>query len=176
MTYEMICSILLDRRPGIVSGQASDLDERFVHTSRRVFPLMAELMAPDEMPRFLKGDSPVYDEFERAMLDIMDMGEEFIEEFLARFERHADDPAHTVHSSYFAKMLTHEAGVLDKHQMNINFSNLIFAGVDTTSNVVQWMFYHLARNPDVQDKMRAEMRDKLAGRDVETTQDFKALK
>jgi cytochrome P450 len=176
MTYEMICSILLDRRPGIVRGAAADLDERFVRTSRRVFPLMAELMAPEEMPRFLRGDSPVYAEFERAMLDVMDMGEEFIDEFLERFERHRDDPTHTVHSSYFAKMLTHEQGVLNKHQMNINFSNLIFAGVDTTSNVVQWMFYHLARNPGVQDKMRAEMRDTLGGRDVETSQDFKALK
>ena len=46
--------------------------------------------------------------------------------------------------------------ILDDHQMNINFSNLIFAGVDTTSNVVQWMLYHLARNPRVQEKMRAE--------------------
>ena len=118
----------------------------------------------------------VYAEFERAMLDIMDMGEEFIDEFLERFEKHADDPTHTVHSSYFAKMITHEEGVLNKHQMNINFSNLIFAGVDTTSNVVQWMFYHLARNQDVQEKMRAEMIDKLGGRDVETSQDFKALK
>ena len=34
MTYEMICSILLDRQPGIVRGEASDLDERFVNTSR----------------------------------------------------------------------------------------------------------------------------------------------
>ena len=35
-------------------------------------------------------------------------------------------------------MITHEE-VLNKHQMNINFSNLIFAaGHDV--NVVQWMF------------------------------------
>ena len=44
MTFEMICSVLLDHRPGIVSGAASELDQRFVETSKRVFPLMAELV------------------------------------------------------------------------------------------------------------------------------------
>ena len=46
--------------------------------------------------------------------------------------------------------------ILDDHQVNINFSNLIFAGVDTTSNVLQWMMLHLAQNPRVQAKLRAE--------------------
>ena len=51
VTFEMICSILLDVRPGIVSGTASARDEAFVATARRVFPLMAALMAPSEMPK-----------------------------------------------------------------------------------------------------------------------------
>ena len=72
MTYEMICSILLDRQPGIVRGEASDLDERFVNASRRVFPLMASSWRLTRCLAFC-GDSPVYAEFERAMLDIMDM-------------------------------------------------------------------------------------------------------
>ena len=66
--------------------------------------------------------------------------------------------------------------VLDDHQMNINFSNLIFAGVDTTSNVVQWMLYHLARNPRVQEKMRAEAVAVLGGGDVETEAQYSQLR
>ena len=123
-------------------------------------------MSPDEMPTFLAGESALYKEqFEPTMLQIMDMGGEYIADLRARIAAAADDPDHPVHTSYFAQIMAMD--VLDDHQMNINFSNLIFAGVDTTSNVVQWMLYHLARNPRVQAKMRDEACNVLGGRDVE---------
>ena len=165
MTFEMICSVLLDKQPGIVAGEASD-----GHALRRDvearLPTDGELMSPDEMPTFLAGESALYKEqFEPTMLQIMDMGSEYIADLRARIAAAVDDPEHSVHTSYFAQIMAMD--VLDDHQMNINFSNLIFAGVDTTSNVVQWMLYHLARNPRVQDKMRNEARNVLGGRDVE---------
>jgi len=166
MTFEMICSVLLDKQPGIVAGEASELDKRFVETSKRVFPAMAQLMSPDEMPTFLAGESALYtEEFEPTMLAIMEMGGEYITDLRARLAAAADEPDDPVHTCYFAQIIAMD--VLDDHQMNINFSNLIFAGVDTTSNVVQWMLWHLARNPRVQEKMRAEAQGVLGGRDVE---------
>ena len=41
---EMICSVLLDHIPHIVApgNRASQLDEDFVHTAKKVFPLMNE--------------------------------------------------------------------------------------------------------------------------------------
>ena len=66
--------------------------------------------------------------------------------------------------------------ILDDHQVNINFSNLIFAGVDTTSNVLQWMMFHLAKNPRVQAKLRAEASAVLRGGNVASSEDYKALK
>ena len=66
--------------------------------------------------------------------------------------------------------------ILDDHQVNINFSNLIFAGVDTTSNVLQWMMLHIAQNPRVQAKLRAEAEAVLGGGNVASPKDYKALK
>ena len=87
MTFEMICSVLLDHRPGIVSGTASELDQRFVETSKRVFPLMAELMSPDEMPSFVRGESALYrEQFEPTMLEIMEMGKEYIADLRQRLQ------------------------------------------------------------------------------------------
>ena len=81
-------------------------------------------------------------------------------------------PSDTVHDSFFAKII--KTGQLNREQTNVNFANLIFAGVDTTSNVLLWVMYHLARNPHVQEKMRREAVQVLDGRDV-SLKDYKAL-
>jgi cytochrome P450 len=178
MTYEMIVSILLDRTANIVTGKANDLDTKFVKTSKTIFPLMARLMSPNEMPKFLAGTSTIYKEFEDNMLSIMAMGEEFIGEFEQRFiqaveEKNLDA---SIMQSYFGKVRMHEPDALTNHQMNVNFSNLIFAGVDTTSNVMQWMLYHIAQNQQVQSKMREEYTNVLHGRTLSSVKDYKKLK
>lgn len=174
MTFEMICSVLLDRVPRIVSGEADPLDTEFVDTAKQVFPLMARLMAPSEMQAFLAGESPLYAQFEGVMHEVMRMGALYIKDFKARLARAGPDD--TIHSCYFARLMAQPGGSpLDEHQMNVNFSNLIFAGVDTTSNVVQWMMYHLARNPRVQDKARAEASAQLRGHDVGVS-DYKHMR
>lgn len=163
VTFDMISAVLLDKYPNLAGGGGSALDREFVNEARRVFPLMAEMMAPEEMPALLSGDSAIYREFEQVMLRVMSMGAEYIAELKDRVGASVSDED-PVHQSYLAKIMRH--GGLDDHQMNINFSNLIFAGVDTTSNVLQWTLYHLARTPRVQDKLREEARTVLGGTDV----------
>jgi D-lactate dehydrogenase (cytochrome) len=165
VTFEMICSILLDLQPGIVSGKASEFDENFVRTARKVFPMMADLMSPKEMQTFIEGKSPLWGPFEETMLEIMDMGGVYITNMKARLEADGAADNEALQTSYFAKLMNSESG-LDEHQMNINFSNLIFAGVDTTSNVMQWTLYHLARNPEKQEKLREEAARVLGGGNV----------
>ena len=164
VTFEMICSILLDLQPGIVSGKASEFDEHFVKTARNVFPMMAELMAPNEMQKFIEGKSEIWPTFEATMLEIMDMGSVYIENMKSRLAN-ARPEDEALHTSYFARLMATDSS-LNEHQMNINFSNLIFAGVDTTSNVMQWLMYHLARNPNVQQKLRDEAVRQLSGGNV----------
>ena len=53
MTFEMICSILLDHKPRIVSGEASDLDTRFVDTSKKA-ALVHASAAPRRFAQLLR--------------------------------------------------------------------------------------------------------------------------
>ena len=67
MTFEMVCSVLLDLQPGLVQGEQSSRGiphAEFVATARRIFPLMAQMMSPDEMHRFVAGQSTLWPEFE----------------------------------------------------------------------------------------------------------------
>ena len=104
------------------------------------------------------GESAIYTkQFEPVMLAIMEMGAQYITSLKQHLaEAPPEDP---VHQCYFAPVLAE--GQLDEFQTNINFSNLIFAGVDTTSNALQWMLYHLSQNERVQNKARAEVMEVL---------------
>jgi len=51
---------------------------------------------------------------------------------------------------------------------------LFLAGYETTSNMLTWCFYELARNPEIEAKLHAELDSVLAGR-APTMEDFKKL-
>lgn len=174
VTYEMICSVLLGKKTGIVSGTAAPLDEAFIGQAKQVFPLMALLMAPDELPKMLnkpKHSSKIYDTFEQVMLNVMKYGGELLKELNAKAA--VAQPDDLLHSCSLVRIA--KESVLDEHQMSVNFANLIFAGVDTTSNLMQWMLYHVACDKRVQQKLRDEAKQVLGDKEM-TAEIFNNLK
>ena len=56
-----------------------------------------------------------------------------------------------------------EAGLTDE-QVRDHVMTLMAAGHETTANALTWTFYQLSQNPDVCQKLLAELQDVLAGR------------
>jgi cytochrome P450 len=56
-----------------------------------------------------------------------------------------------------------DGNTLSKLQIRDEVMTLLFAGHDTTTSTVSFMFYELARNPHVAERLIAEQDDKLAG-------------
>jgi cytochrome P450 len=54
-------------------------------------------------------------------------------------------------------------GALSDTQVRDEVMTLLFAGHDTTTSTVAFMFYELARNPDVVARLQAEQRERLRG-------------
>eukprot|EP01006_Ploeotia_vitrea_P057489 TRINITY_DN68181_c3_g1_i1.p1 TRINITY_DN68181_c3_g1~~TRINITY_DN68181_c3_g1_i1.p1 ORF type:complete len:408 (-),score=44.41 TRINITY_DN68181_c3_g1_i1:365-1588(-) len=65
--------------------------------------------------------------------------------------------------SYLGRLLTKHEGGISKEEICNNVGTLYFAGVDTTSNTIQWLWYNLARFPEVQEKLAAELHEVLGG-------------
>jgi cytochrome P450 len=59
-----------------------------------------------------------------------------------------------------------DGGALTDTQIRDEVMTLLFAGHDTTTSTVAFMFYELARHPDVAARLLAEQRDQLAGAQV----------
>ena len=49
------------------------------------------------------------------------------------------------------------SGKLTKDDLLATVIDVLFAGVDTTSNTMQWVLYMMAKNPDKQDILRQEV-------------------
>lgn len=62
---------------------------------------------------------------------------------------------------------------LSEEEMIAQMSVIMLAGHDTTANTITWLLYELAKHPDAQDKLRAEIalkRSEVTARgDVEFT-------
>ncbi len=56
-----------------------------------------------------------------------------------------------------------EGNTLSDAQIRDEVMTLLFAGHDTTTSTVAFMFYELASHPEVVERMRAEQREQLAG-------------
>jgi len=69
-----------------------------------------------------------------------------------------------VPNSFIAHLIKNDKLSLD--QINVNVATLLFAGVDTTAVGFAWLLYHLAGNPQVQDKLHAELAPYLKGRNL----------
>jgi hypothetical protein len=51
------------------------------------------------------------------------------------------------------------------------------AGHETTANTLSWALFELTRHPDIQDKLRAEIREKITekGNNVFSERDFESM-
>jgi hypothetical protein len=67
---------------------------------------------------------------------------------------------------------------LTLHVLSLSFIRTIMtAGHETTANTLSWVLFELTRHPEVQDKLRAEIREKIAekGNNVFSEQDYENM-
>ncbi|KAJ7340046.1 hypothetical protein OS493_002769 [Desmophyllum pertusum] len=68
---------------------------------------------------------------------------------------HSSEAAEGDKAGFFEFLLS--SGKLTKDDLLASVIDVLFAGVDTTSNTMQWMLYMMAKNPDKQDILRHEV-------------------
>ncbi len=124
--------------------------------------------------RRLQGNTqhPLYIEFKDAMDAVRVRAREMVAE--AREAAVSADEGNPLRNSYFSRLLAR--GELDASEAERELVNLMFAGVDTTTHVLMWLVFHLARNPEKQQKLREELMEELGANGDLTLQSLTGLR
>ena len=78
-----------------------------------------------------------------------------LEEQQRHQSRNTSEPSERDKAGFFEFLLS--SGKLTKDDLLASVIDVLFAGVDTTSNTMQWVLYMMAKNPDKQDILRQEV-------------------
>lgn len=87
--------------------------------------------------------------------------EHLVEFFLKEIEKY-DDPSA-------------RPAFLNEDNLKVVLQDLFFAGIDTTSTTIYWLFLHLARNPTMQRKAFAAIQSVTGDKDIVELEDFGKL-
>lgn len=88
--------------------------------------------------------------------------ERFIDEMIRR-ERAANDPGHSLLAMLLASEPPDGSGALSDGEVRDEALFLFLAGWETIGDALTWTFYELARNPEAQERLQAEVDEVLGG-------------
>jgi len=136
-------------------------NERFVSAALGVFEKTNAMnMYPSEylMARFLPWyKTSMYRDLEKEWNVVREVGLKKLYDFIERYDR--DELDEMEKASYLASAIERqrETNEVSQDEMVELCLTALFVGVDTTSSVTAWNLMHLAMNPDVQEKLHAEL-------------------
>mmetsp|Transcript_16231 Transcript_16231/g.15572 ORF Transcript_16231/g.15572 Transcript_16231/m.15572 type:complete len:355 (+) Transcript_16231:85-1149(+) len=112
-------------------------------------------------------DTSDYKKFELATDMVYKRSVELVQEAMLE---HTEDLPGVVsdNESYLKRLL--KSGNLSTEEVGAEVAGLLLAAVDTTSNYMNWIMLHLARNPDKQEKLAKELKEILKGGDYNKDQ------
>eukprot|EP01098_Paradermamoeba_levis_P012131 TRINITY_DN5252_c0_g1_i1.p1 TRINITY_DN5252_c0_g1~~TRINITY_DN5252_c0_g1_i1.p1 ORF type:complete len:383 (-),score=109.63 TRINITY_DN5252_c0_g1_i1:81-1229(-) len=155
VSFELIGSILFNKRLGGLTYSSPET-KKYIEEGLLAFEYLEKVMYWHGRP-----DPQVKERLFQAMDYLWDMGGELILETLKKAKETGD------HSSYVSQVA--QRSELTLNEMSSNTAGFLFAGVDTTSLALQWLIYNLARTPEAQRGLQAELKQVLGGRDVTAT-------
>jgi len=171
MAIDLFITLMCGHPLNITSNSATPEDAKFVDNSIAVFKVFAYLMnTPSEITSHMEGGStPAWEEFKGLMDGITDTSTRYTELALKRYAEGDELTANSYLGHRLRQLAKDDLGI---ESLGKAVSSFLFAGVDTTSNTLQWVLYNLANNPNAQETLRDEILSQLgydksvAGKDV----------
>ena len=171
-SFESVAEMLFDKRFGCLEPVVNKEAETFI---KAVGDFLYNSMGIGFLPIWFY---KIYETKQfKAFSSSLDTMYEYAELFIARkinelekqeeSESHnPSEPAERDKAGFFEFLLS--SGKLTKDDLLASVIDVLFAGVDTTSNTMQWMLYMMAKNPDKQDILRQEVLSVLGDKTVAT--------
>lgn len=146
-SFESISSIALNRRLGLITSDNPDEKVlRLADAMSIFFQLSYEF---DVVPSFWKYyETKSFKKLMKTYDDITEITINFIEESIKEFEKNKQQEA----KSALEQLLK-----IDKQVAIVMAMDMLMAGIDTTTSAFITILYHLAKNPNKQERLRQEL-------------------
>ncbi|XP_026083710.1 cytochrome P450 11B, mitochondrial [Carassius auratus] len=151
---EASCHVLYGERIGLFSSSPSEESERFIWAVERMLATTPPLLYLP--PRLLLAlHAPLWTEHATAWDHIFSHAEARIQRGFQRLQTAVGGASDGRILGVLGQLM--EAGQLSSELIKANITELMAGGVDTTAVPLQFALFELARNPDVQERVRAQV-------------------
>ena len=160
-SFESVADIVFDRRFGCLEENMNPEAQEFISS---IGTMLANIVSASLLPPALYKvyETQSYKTFADAFDKMYDYAELFINRRIEELRRKRERAATTGDASdeddtatFFEFLLASD--MLTEEDLLSSVIDLLFAGVDTTSNTIQWALYLLSKNPDKQEKLYREV-------------------
>ncbi|KAJ7340048.1 hypothetical protein OS493_002771 [Desmophyllum pertusum] len=171
-SFESVAEMLFDKRFGCLEPEVNKEAQTFI---KAVGDFLSNAIGVGFLPNWFY---KIYETQQfKKFFDNFDTMYECAELFIGRRineleeqqkvqSHHSSKAAEGDKAGFFEFLLS--SGKLTKDDLLASVIDVLFAGVDTTSNTMQWMLYMMAKNPDKQDILRHEVLSVLGDRTLAT--------
>ncbi|XP_037379953.1 sterol 26-hydroxylase, mitochondrial [Talpa occidentalis] len=151
---EAICYILFEKRVGCLQRSIPQDTLSFIKSVERMFYNSVYVTF---LPKWTRPLLPFWSRYLDGWNNIFSFGKKMIDEKLKEMEAQLQTkgPEGVQVSGYLHFLLT--GGQLSLNEALGSLSELLLAGVDTTSNTMTWALYHLCKHPEIQAALYKEV-------------------
>ncbi|XP_073490455.1 sterol 26-hydroxylase, mitochondrial-like [Aquarana catesbeiana] len=164
--FEGISYILFETRIGCLEKKIPPESQKFIDS---IGAMLKYSVYVGILPAWTKNVLPYHKLYLENWDNIFNFGTKMIEQKMEKIQARLDR-GEEVQGEYLTYLLS--SGKLTNKEVNGSVSELLLAGVDTTSNTLSWALYHLARDPEIQESLYQEVNDNVPDDGIPTAEDI----
>ncbi|XP_074550387.1 cytochrome P450 [Halichoeres trimaculatus] len=164
--FEGICSVLFESRMGCMNQEVPEETQKFIFNVGEMFRLSPILVL---FPKSTWPYLPYWKKFVVSWDYLFKVAEELVQKKMKEIEEKVDLDQN-VEGAYLTHLLLSDKMTVTEILGSI--TELLLAGVDTTSNTISWCLYHLAKEPEIQEKLYQEVISVCPGEKVPMSDDI----
>ncbi|MBN3308431.1 CP27A protein, partial [Amia calva] len=165
-SLEGISSILFESRIGCLEKDIPLETQHFIDSIGRMFSYS---MLVALVPKWTRNILPFWKKYIAGWDGIFDFAEKLIDKKMEDIESRLQR-GETVEGEYLTYLLS--SNTLTNKEVYGSITELLLAGVDTTSNTMMWTLYKLSKAPEIQDTLYREVAGCLSGKGIPDAKDI----
>ncbi|KAF4087147.1 hypothetical protein AMELA_G00092290 [Ameiurus melas] len=168
-TLEGIARILFETRIGCLENEIPAETQNFIDS---IGQMLTQIMALSLLPKWTRNYLPFWRRYISGWDGIFRFACKLIDRKMEHIQKHLD-AGQEIAGEYLSYLLSNTS--MSKKDVYGSVSELLLAGVDTTSNTMMWALYLLSQDPKAQETLYQEVNSIMKGTKIPTAEDINSM-